>query len=142
MNYLRFLKLGSGRMMGELLPRIYVQRSLVHLSDRLIVLRCEGSFISVLSFVRENIQHQYKIYELMARDMLVHPMHFRASTEPEPLRFTDRPLWTRKATMRKSCMKSFLLFLVQALTFSCGKDAIITVLEIVSFNRQERGKSA
>ncbi|MGK4724859.1 DUF4765 family protein, partial [Salmonella enterica] len=47
---------------------------LFHLSDKLIILG-EGRFVSFLSFVRENIQHQYTIYELIARDMLGRPLH-------------------------------------------------------------------
>ncbi|EAA7092148.1 DUF4765 domain-containing protein, partial [Salmonella enterica subsp. enterica] len=136
---LAFSQTGQWTHNGRTIAAEYMFKGLlVHLSDKLIILG-ERSFVSFLSFVRENIQHQYKIYELMARDMLVHPLHF--STEPVPP-MIDRPLWTRESHYTKVLYEKFPAISGSSFEVFYGKEAIITTLEIVSFNRQERGKSA
>lgn len=74
----------------------------------------------------------------MARDMLVHPMHF--STEPEPL-MIDRPLWTRESHYAKVLYEKFPAISGSSFEVFYGRDAIITALEIVSFNRQEEERA-
>lgn len=91
---LAFSQTGQWTHDGRAIAAEYMFKGLlVHLSDKLIILG-EGSFVSFLSFVRENIQHQYKIYELIARDMLVHPLHFSTESAPPMI---DRPLWTMES---------------------------------------------
>lgn len=136
---LAFSQTGQWTHDGRTIAAEYMFKGLlVHLSDRLIVLG-EGSFVSFLSFVRENIQHQYKIYELMARDMLVHPLPFSTDSAPPMI---DRPLWTRESHYTKVLYEKFPDISGSSFEVFYGKEAIITALEIVSFNRQERGKSA
>ncbi|HGB6571200.1 TPA: DUF4765 family protein, partial [Salmonella enterica subsp. enterica serovar Waycross] len=136
---LAFSQTGQWTHDGRAIAAEYMFKGLlVHLSDRLIVLG-EGSFVSFLSFVRENIQHQYKIYELMARDMLVHPLPFSTDSAPPMI---DRPLWTRESHYTKVLYEKFPDISGSSFEVFYGKEAIITALEIVSFNRQERGKSA
>ncbi|EAR5751735.1 DUF4765 family protein, partial [Salmonella enterica] len=136
---LAFSQTGQWTHDGRVIAAEYMLKGLlVHLSDKLIILG-EGSFISFLSFVRENIQHQYKIYELMARDMLVHPLPFSTDSAPPMI---DRPLWTRESHYTKVLYEKFPDISGSSFEVFYGKEAIITALEIVSFNRQERGKSA
>lgn len=136
---LAFSQTGQWTHDGRAIAAEYMFKGLlVHLSDKLIILG-EGSFVSFLSFVRENIQHQYKIYELMARDMLVHPLHFSTESAPPMI---DRPLWTRESHYTKVLYEKFSAISGSSFEVFYGKEAIITALEIVSFNRQERGKSA
>ncbi|HAK8090632.1 TPA: DUF4765 family protein [Salmonella enterica] len=136
---LAFSQTGQWTLDGRAIAAEYMLKGLlVHLSDRLIVLG-EESLVSFLSFVRENIQHQYKIYELMARDMLVHPLYF--STQPEPP-MIERPLWTKESHYTKVLYEKFPAISGSSFEVFYGKEAIITALEIVSFNRQEIGKSA
>ncbi|WP_430624479.1 DUF4765 family protein [Salmonella enterica] len=75
MNYLFFLKQGSGRMVEEdLLLNICSKGLIIHLNEIEILLN-NGSKVSFEYFVKEHIEHQYKIYGLIARDMLVHPLY-------------------------------------------------------------------
>ncbi|EIQ5853027.1 DUF4765 family protein, partial [Salmonella enterica] len=136
---LAFSQTGQWTHDGRVIAAEYMFKGLlVHLSDKLIILG-EGSFVSFLSFVRENIQHQYKIYELMARDMLVHPLHFSTESAPPMI---DSPLWTRESHYTKVLYEKFPSISGSSFEVFYGKEAIITALEIVSFDRQERGKSA
>ncbi|VDZ78782.1 secretion protein EspN [Salmonella bongori] len=60
MNYSHFLKLGQWTHNGRTIAAEYMFKGLlVHLRDKLIILD-DGSHVSFLSFVKENIQHQYK----------------------------------------------------------------------------------
>ncbi|HGB3095079.1 TPA: DUF4765 family protein, partial [Salmonella enterica subsp. enterica serovar Reading] len=136
---LAFSQTGQWTHDGRAIAAEYMFKGLlVHLSDKLIILG-EGSFVSFLSFVRENIQHQYKIYELIARDMLVHPLHFSTESAPPMI---DRPLWTMESHYTKVLYEKFPDISGSSFEVFYGKEAIITALEIVSFDRQERGKSA
>lgn len=136
---LAFSQTGQWTHDGRAIAAEYMFKGLlVHLSDKLIILG-EGSFVSFLSFVRENIQHQYKIYKLMARDMLVHPLHFSTESAPPMI---DRPLWTMESHYTKVLYEKFPAISGSSFEVFYGKEAIITALEIVSFNRKERGKSA
>ncbi|HGB2785522.1 TPA: DUF4765 family protein, partial [Salmonella enterica subsp. enterica serovar Wangata] len=136
---LAFSQTGQWTHNGRAIAAEYMFKGfLFHLSDKFIRLG-EGSFVSFLSFVRENIQHQYKIYELMARDMLVHPLHFSTESAPPMI---DRPLWTRESHYTKVLYEKFPAISGSSFEVFYGKEAIITALEIVSFDRQERGKSA
>ncbi|EME8536327.1 DUF4765 family protein [Salmonella enterica] len=136
---LAFSQTGQWTHDGRAIAAEYMFKGLlVHLSDKLIILG-EGSVVSFLSFVRENIQHQYKIYKLMARDMLVHPLHFSTESAPPML---DRPLWTMESHYTKVLYEKFPAISGSSFEVFYGKEAIITALEIVSFNRKERGKSA
>lgn len=136
---LAFSQTGQWTHDGRAIAAEYMFKGLlVHLNDNLIILD-DGSHVSFRSFVRENIQHQYKIYDLMARDMLVHPLHF--STKPV-LPKPGSPLWTRESHYTKVLYEKFPAISGSSFEVFYGKEAIITALEIVSFNRQERGKSA
>lgn len=136
---LAFSQTGQWTHNGRTIAAEYMFKGLlVHLNNNLIILD-DGSHVSFLSFVRENIQHQYKIYELFARDMLVHPLHF--STE-HVLPMPGRPLWARESHYTKVLYEKFPAISGSGFEVFYGKEAIITALEIVSFNRQERGKSA
>ncbi|EEJ7903755.1 DUF4765 family protein [Salmonella enterica] len=135
---LAFSQTGQWTHNGRTIAAEYMFNGLlVHLKGNLII-RDDGSHVSFLSFVRENIQHQYKIYELIARDMLVHPLHF--STEYVPPR-PGRPLWTRQSHYTKVLYEKFPAISGSGFEAFYGKEAIITALEIVSFNRKEKGKS-
>lgn len=136
---LAFSQTGQWTHDGRAIAAEYMFKGLlVHLSDKLIILG-EGSFVSFLSFVRENIQHQYKIYKLMARDMLVHPLYFSTESAPPMI---DRPLWTMESHYTKVLYEKFPAISGSSFEVFYGKEAIITALEIVSFNRKERGKNA
>lgn len=79
---LAFSQTGQWTHNGRTIAAEYMFNGLlVHLTDNFIILD-DGSHVSFLSFVRENIQHQYKIYELIARDMLVHPLYFSTKHAP------------------------------------------------------------
>ncbi|EIJ8825723.1 DUF4765 family protein, partial [Salmonella enterica] len=101
---LAFSQTGQWTHNGRTIAAEYMFKGLlVHLNEKLIILD-DGSHVSFLSFLRENIQHQYKIYELFARDMLVHPLYF--STEhvlPRP----GRPLWARESHYTKVLYEKF-----------------------------------
>ncbi|EKG6176351.1 DUF4765 family protein, partial [Salmonella enterica] len=131
---LAFSQTGQWTHNGRTIAAEYMFNGLlVHLNEKLIILD-DGSHVSFLSFLRENIQHQYKIYELFARDMLVHPLYF--STEhvlPRP----GRPLWARESHYTKVLYEKFPAISGSGFEAFYGKEAIITALEIVSFNRKE-----
>ncbi|EJF5606865.1 DUF4765 family protein [Salmonella enterica] len=135
---LAFSQTGQWTHNGRAIAAEYMFNGLlVHLNEKLIILD-DGSHVSFLSFLRENIQHQYKIYELFARDMLVHPLYF--STEhvlPRP----GRPLWARESHYTKVLYEKFPAISGSGFEAFYGKEAIITALEIVSFNRKEKGKN-
>lgn len=136
---LAFSQTGQWTHNGRAIAAEYMFNGLlVHLNDNLIILD-DGSHVSFRSFVRENIQHQYKIYELFARDMLVHPLHF--STKPV-LPKPGSPLWTRESHYTKVLYEKFPAISGSGFEAFYGKEAIITALEIASFNRKEKGKSA
>ncbi|EOH0856325.1 DUF4765 family protein [Salmonella enterica subsp. enterica serovar 50:k:e,n,x,z15] len=135
---LAFSQTGQWTHNGRTIAAEYMFKGLlVHLKGKLIILD-DGSHVSFLSFVRENIQHQYKIYELFARDMLVHPLHF--NTE-HVLPRLGSPLWTRESHYTKVLYEKFPAISGSNFEAFYGKEAIITALEIVSFNRKEKGKS-
>ncbi|HGB5523041.1 TPA: DUF4765 family protein, partial [Salmonella enterica subsp. enterica serovar Wangata] len=71
--------------------------------------------------------------------MLVHPLHFSTESAPPMI---DRPLWTRESHYTKVLYEKFPAISGSSFEVFYGKEAIITALEIVSFDRQERGKSA
>ncbi|EDN2134379.1 DUF4765 domain-containing protein, partial [Salmonella enterica] len=127
---LAFSQTGQWTHNGRTIAAEYMFNGLlVHLNEKLIILD-DGSHVSFLSFLRENIQHQYKIYELFARDMLVHPLYF--STEhvlPRP----GRPLWARESHYTKVLYEKFPAISGSGFEAFYGKEAIITALEIVSF---------
>lgn len=136
---LAFSQTGQWTHNGRTIAAEYMFNGLlVHLNDNLIILD-DGSHVSFRSFVRENIQHQYKIYELFARDMLVHPLHF--STKPV-LPKPGSPVWTRESHYTKVLYEKFPAISGSGFEAFYGKEAIITALEIASFNRKEKGKSA
>lgn len=136
---LAFSQTGQWTHNGRTIAAEYMFKGLlVHLSDNLIVLN-DGSHVSFLSFVKENIPHQYKIYELMARDMLVHPLYFSTKHVPP---MPGRPLWAKESHYTKVLYEKFPAISGSSFEAFYGKEAIITALEIVSFNRKERGKSA
>ncbi|EAW4591676.1 DUF4765 family protein [Salmonella enterica] len=136
---LAFSQTGQWTHNGRTIAAEYMFKGLlVHLTDNFIILD-DGSHVSFLSFVRENIQHQYKIYELIARDMLVHPLYFSTKHAPP---MPGRPLWARESHYTKVLYERFLGISGSSFEAFYGKEAIITALEIVSFNRKERGKSA
>lgn len=136
---LAFSQTGQWTHNGRTIAAEYMFKGLlVHLTDNFIILD-DGSHVSFLSFVRENIQHQYKIYELIARDMLVHPLYFSTKHAPP---MPGRPLWARESHYTKVLYEKFPGISGSSFEAFYGKEAIITALEIVSFNRKERGKSA
>lgn len=136
---LAFSQTGQWTHNGRTIAAEYMFKGLlVHLTDNFIILD-DGSHVSFLSFVRENIQHQYKIYELIARDMLVHPLYFSTKHAPP---MPGRPLWARESHYTKVLYERFPGISGSSFEAFYGKEAIITALEIVSFNRKERGKSA
>ncbi len=136
---LAFSQTGQWTHNGRTIAAEYMFKGLlVHLTDNFIILD-DGSHVSFLSFVRENIQHQYKIYELIARDMLVHPLYFSTKHAPP---MPGRPLWARESHYTKVLYEKFPAISGSSFEAFYGKEAIITALEIVSFNRKERGKSA
>ncbi|ECI3496986.1 DUF4765 domain-containing protein [Salmonella enterica subsp. salamae] len=136
---LAFSQIGQWTHNGRTIAAEYMFKGLlVHLTDNFIILD-DGSHVSFLSFVRENIQHQYKIYELIARDMLVHPLYFSTKHAPP---MPGRPLWARESHYTKVLYEKFPGISGSSFEAFYGKEAIITALEIVSFNRKERGKSA
>ncbi|HHA3578032.1 TPA: DUF4765 family protein [Salmonella enterica subsp. salamae serovar 42:g,t:-] len=136
---LAFSQTGQWTHNGRTIAAEYMFKGLlVHLTDNFIILD-DGSHVSFLSFVRENIQHQYKIYELIARDMLVHPLYFSTKHAPP---MPGRPLWARESHYAKVLYEKFPGISGSSFEAFYGKEAIITALEIVSFNRKERGKSA
>ncbi|MBA3111834.1 DUF4765 family protein [Salmonella enterica] len=135
---LAFSQTGQWTHNGRTIAAEYMFKGLlVHLKGKLIILD-DGSHVSFLSFVRENIQHQYKIYELIARDMLVHPLHFRTEYELPKL---GSPLWARESHYTKVLYEKFPAISGSNFEAFYGKEAIITALEIVSFNRKENGKN-
>ncbi|ECG1419621.1 TPA_asm: DUF4765 family protein [Salmonella enterica subsp. salamae serovar 58:d:z6] len=136
---LAFSQTGQWTHNGRTIAAEYMFKGLlVHLTDNFIILD-DGSHVSFLSFVRENIQHQYKIYELIAREMLVHPLYFSTKHAPP---MPGRPLWARESHYTKVLYERFPGISGSSFEAFYGKEAIITALEIVSFNRKERGKSA
>ncbi|WP_001223392.1 DUF4765 family protein [Salmonella enterica] len=136
---LAFSQTGQWTHNGRTIAAEYMFKGLlVHLTDNFIILD-DGSHVSFLSFVRENIQHQYKIYELIARDMLVHPLYFSTKHAPP---MPGRPLWARESHYTKVLYERFPGISGSSFEAFYGKEAIVTALEIVSFNRKERGKSA
>ncbi|EGD6365891.1 DUF4765 family protein [Salmonella enterica] len=136
---LAFSQTGQWTHNGRTIAAEYMFKGLlVHLTDNFIILD-DGSHVSFLSFVRENIQHQYKIYELIARDMLVHPLYFSTKHAPP---MPGRPLWAMESHYTKVLYEKFPGISGSSFEAFYGKEAIITALEIVSFNRKERGKSA
>ncbi|EGB4421521.1 DUF4765 family protein [Salmonella enterica] len=133
-----FSQTGQWTHGGRRLAAEYMFNGLIiHLNEIEIILD-NGRKVSFEYFVKEHIEHQYKIYELFARDMLVHPLYF--STEhvlPRP----GRPLWARESHYTKVLYEKFPAISGSGFEAFYGKEAIITALEIVSFNRKEKGKN-
>lgn len=74
-----FSQTGQWTHGGRRLAAEYMFNGLIiHLNEIEIILD-NGRKVSFEYFVKEHIEHQYKIYRLIARDMLVHPFYIRST---------------------------------------------------------------
>ncbi|EJS8539893.1 DUF4765 family protein [Salmonella enterica] len=133
-----FSQTGQWTHGGRRLAAEYMFKGLIiHLNEIEILLN-NGSKVSFEYFVKEHIEHQYKIYGLIARDMLVHPLYI-----------SSRILATRQIASVLANESHYTKVLNQKFpevsssnfdTFY-GKEAIFTALNIVNFYRKEKRMS-
>ncbi|EBH3346104.1 DUF4765 family protein [Salmonella enterica] len=133
-----FSQTGQWTHGGRRLAAEYMFNGLIiHLNEIEIILD-NGRKVSFEYFVKEHIEHQYKIYRLISRDMLVHPFYIRSTisvTRKIASVLVNESHYTKVLNQKFSEISSSNFD-----TFY-GKKAIFTALQIFNFTRKNHGLS-
>ncbi|EDH4583562.1 DUF4765 domain-containing protein [Salmonella enterica] len=130
-----FSQTGQWTHGGRRLTAEYMFNGLIIHLNEIEILINDGGKVSFEHFVREHIEHQYKIYELIARDMLVHPIYIRSRI------FATRRIASALANeshYTKVLNQKFPEISSSNFDTFYGKEAIFTALKIVNYYREEK----
>ncbi|EIY8245887.1 DUF4765 family protein [Salmonella enterica] len=110
---------------------------IIHLNEIEIILD-NGRKVSFEYFVKEHIEHQYKIYRLIARDMLVHPFYIRSTIS---VTRKIASVLVNESHYTKVLNQKFPEISSSNFDTFYGKKAIFTALQIFNFTRKNHGIS-
>ncbi|EAX2469330.1 DUF4765 family protein, partial [Salmonella enterica] len=133
-----FSQTGQWTHGGRRLAAEYMFNGLIiHLNEIEIILD-NGRKVSFEYFVKEHIEHQYKIYRLIARDMLVHPFYIRSTIS---VTRKIASVLVNESHYTKMLNQKFPEISSSNFDTFYGKKAIFTALQIFNFTRKNHGIS-
>ncbi|EJD7607821.1 DUF4765 family protein [Salmonella enterica] len=133
-----FSQTGQWTHGGRRLAAEYMFNGLIiHLNEIEIILD-NGRKVSFEYFVKEHIEHQYKIYRLIARDMLVHPFYIRSTIS---VTRKIASVLVNESHYTKVLNQKFPEISSSNFDTFYGKKAIFTALQIFNFTRKNHGIS-
>lgn len=133
-----FSQTGQWTYGGRRLAAEYMFNGLIiHLNEIEIILD-NGRKVSFEYFVKEHIEHQYKIYRLIARDMLVHPFYIRSTIS---VTRKIASVLVNESHYTKVLNQKFPEISSSNFDTFYGKKAIFTALQIFNFTRKNHGIS-
>lgn len=133
-----FSQTGQWTHGGRRLAAEYMFNGLIiHLNDIEIILDNRRK-VSFEYFVKEHIEHQYKIYRLIARDMLVHPFYIRSTIS---VTRKIASVLVNESHYTKVLNQKFPEISSSNFDTFYGKKAIFTALQIFNFTRKNHGIS-
>ncbi|EAM6610686.1 DUF4765 family protein [Salmonella enterica] len=133
-----FSQTGQWTHGGRRLAAEYMFNGLIiHLNEIEIILDNRRK-VSFEYFVKEHIEHQYKIYRLIARDMLVHPFYIRSTIS---VTRKIASVLVNESHYTKVLNQKFPEISSSNFDTFYGKKAIFTALQIFNFTRKNHGIS-
>ncbi|EAY2467011.1 DUF4765 family protein [Salmonella enterica] len=133
-----FSQTGQWTHGGRRLAAEYMFNGLIiHLNEIEIILD-NGRKVSFEYFVKEHIEHQYKIYRLIARDMLVHPFYIRSTIS---VTRKIASVLVNESHYTKVLNQKFPEISSSNFDTFYGKKAIFTALQIFNFTIKNHGIS-
>ncbi|EHF7570585.1 DUF4765 family protein [Salmonella enterica] len=133
-----FSQTGQWTHGGRRLAAEYMFNGLIiHLNEIEIILDNRRK-VSFEYFVKEHIEHQYKIYRLIARDMLVHPFYIRSTIS---VTREIASVLVNESHYTKVLNQKFPEISSSNFDTFYGKKAIFTALQIFNFTRKNHGIS-